>query len=140
MTPTEAMRTRVFSLAAAAIIVGMTVQGMAAADKAMVLPVDPAPLIAETSTGHALFKVEIADEAREAKARFTGTVAAYEGTNDGFTTTSKAASLAELWEYQVDDLCKRTAMAGGLLEDSADGYREMEQAVLETLPPLSSAE
>ena len=97
--------------------------------------VDPDSLV---STGGQL--VEIADEAREAKARFTGTVATYEGTNDGFTTTSKAASLAELWEYQVDDLCKRTAMAGGLLEDSADGYREMEQAVLETLPPLSSAE
>lgn len=97
--------------------------------------VDPDSLV---STGEQL--VEIADEAREAKARFIGAIAVHEGANSGLTTASKAASLAELWEYYVDDLCKRTAVAGGLLEDSSDGYREMEQAVLETLPPLSSGE
>src|SRR5690606_41885710 len=97
--------------------------------------VDPDSLV---STGEQL--VEIADEAREAKARFIGAIAVPEGANSGFTTASKAASLAELWEYYVDVLCKRTAVAGGLLEDSSDGYREMEQAVLETLPPLSSGE
>ncbi|EID56436.1 hypothetical protein AB8O38_09175 [Saccharomonospora xinjiangensis] len=90
------------------------------------------------ATGERL--VEIADAAREAKAAFTGKAAADEGANAGFTTTSTAASLAEAWEQQIDDLCKRTAMAGGLLQDSADGYRDMEQAVLDTLPPLSSAE
>ncbi len=84
--------------------------------------------------------VELADAAREAKAELTGRLAGHDGANEGFATTNKAKSLAEAWEYQIEDLCKRTAMAGGLLQDSADGYHAMEQAVLDTLPPLSSAE
>lgn len=40
-------------------------QGLAAEGKAMVLPVDPAPLVAETADGQATFKVEIADDAAE---------------------------------------------------------------------------
>ncbi|OQO94710.1 hypothetical protein [Saccharomonospora piscinae] len=97
--------------------------------------VEPDKLV---TTGDEL--VGIADAAREAKAEFAGRVAAHEGANDGFTTTSKAASLAQAWESQIDDLGKRTAMAGGLLVDGAHGYAEMESAVLDTLPPLSSTE
>ncbi|PRX49009.1 hypothetical protein B0I33_10341 [Prauserella shujinwangii] len=82
--------------------------------------------------------VDIADDVNEALAEFLGAVETHEGANRGFTTTDRAALLAALWEYQIDDLCKRTAMAGGLLRDSADGYERMEQAVAETLPPLSS--
>lgn len=83
--------------------------------------------------------VDLADEAREAKAEFTGGVEAHGSANAGFATTSKASSLAGQWEFQIDDLCKRTAMAGGLLQDSADGYRQMEQAVTKSLPPLHSS-
>ncbi|EHR61450.1 hypothetical protein [Saccharomonospora cyanea] len=90
------------------------------------------------ATGEAF--VELADAARGAKAEFTGRVTGHDGANEGFTTASEAKSLAGAWEYQIEDLCKRTAMAGGLLQDSADGYRAMEQAVLDTLPPLSSTE
>lgn len=52
----------VLSLSAA---VFAAAQGLAAEGKAMVLPVDPAPLIAETSEGQATFKVEVADDAAE---------------------------------------------------------------------------
>ena len=38
----------------------------------------------------------------------------------------------------MDDLNKRTAVAGGLLRDAADGYGRMEDAVLDTLPDLHS--
>lgn len=36
-----------------------------AQDQAMVLPVDPAPLVAETDSGERAFKIEIADDANE---------------------------------------------------------------------------
>jgi hypothetical protein len=97
--------------------------------------VDPDTLV---STGDQL--VDIADATREAKAELIGRVAAHEGANKGFAAAAKARALATAWEYQIDDLCKRTAMAGGLLEDGAHDYREMEQAVLDTLPALSSVE
>jgi hypothetical protein len=83
--------------------------------------------------------IDLADEAREAKAEFTGAVETHDGANEGFTTTGKAGLLASRWEFQIDDLCKRTAMAGGLLQDSAQGYEQMEDAVIATLPPLSAA-
>lgn len=97
--------------------------------------VDPDTLV---STGDRL--VEIADAAREAKAELIGRVSAHEGANQGFVAAQKVTSLATAWEFQIDDVCKRTAMAGGLLEDGAHRYREMEQTVLDTLPALSSAE
>lgn len=82
--------------------------------------------------------VDLADEARETKAEFTGSVELHEGANEGFTTTSKASSLAAQWEFQIDDMCKRTAMAGGLLQDSSASYQEVEDAVIESLGPLDS--
>lgn len=82
--------------------------------------------------------IDLADEAREAKAEFTGKVELHEGANKGFTTTSKASSLAMQWEFQIDDICKRTAMAGGLLQDSSTSYDEVEDAVIESLDTLDS--
>ncbi|PXY21045.1 hypothetical protein [Prauserella muralis] len=84
--------------------------------------------------------IELADEASQAQAEFSGGIQRHEGANEGFTTTGTAASLATLWEYHIDDLSKRTAVAGGLLAEAADGYERMEDAVVETLPPLSSAD
>ncbi|MFF5987829.1 hypothetical protein [Prauserella flavalba] len=83
--------------------------------------------------------VELADDAGEATAEFLGGVEPHAGANQGFATTGKARALASLWESQLDDLGKRTAMAGGLLRESADGYERMEDAVVESLPPLNSA-
>lgn len=82
--------------------------------------------------------IGLADEAREAMSEFSGGVAAHEGANEGFTTTSKAGSLATQWEFQIDDICKRTAMAGGLLQDSSTSYQEVEETVIDSLGPLDS--
>lgn len=79
----------------------------------------------------------IADEAAEAMGEFSGKAEALEGANEGFATTSKANALAKEWQRQIDDLCKRTSVAGELLQDSSDSYQKMEQSVLDILPPLS---
>lgn len=91
-----------------------------------------------TSTGDAF--VDLADEAREAYGEFSGQVQVHDGANEGFTTTSKAQSLANSWEYYVEDMSKRTAVAGGLLQEAGQGYRQMEDDVIETLPPLGSGD
>lgn len=82
--------------------------------------------------------IDLADAAREAMSEFSGGVEVHEGANEGFTTTSKASSLAGQWEFQIDDICKRTAMAGGLLHDSSTSYQEVEDAVIDSLGPLDS--
>ncbi|MBB3049624.1 hypothetical protein FHS23_000619 [Prauserella isguenensis] len=95
--------------------------------------VDPDTLV---STGDTF--VSLADGAGEAVAEFSGSAAVHAEDNDGFAAAGKAGSLATLWEYHVDDLNKRTAVAGELLRDAADGYGRMEDAVLDTLPELHS--
>ncbi|MGH3516579.1 MAG: hypothetical protein ACRDQ7_04045 [Haloechinothrix sp.] len=80
--------------------------------------------------------IELADEARRAKSEFIGSVELHDGQNAGFTTTSKANSLARMWEFHIDDLSKRMAMAGGLLQDSAGTYQELEDAVTASLARL----
>ncbi|MBB3662691.1 MULTISPECIES: hypothetical protein [Prauserella salsuginis group] len=95
--------------------------------------VDPETLV---STGDEL--VSLADGAGEAVAEFSGAVAVYADDNDGFNAAGKVKGLAELWEYHVDDLGKRTAVAGGLLRDGASDYEQMEDTVLDTLPDLHS--
>ena len=54
-----------FSVVTLAGVVVSVATAMAAEGKAMVLRVDPAPLVAETSSGETRFKVEIADDAAE---------------------------------------------------------------------------
>lgn len=52
--------------ASAALLIAITACSPTLADnQAMVLPVDPTPLIAETDTGEQAFKIEIADDANE---------------------------------------------------------------------------
>ncbi|MBA0125146.1 hypothetical protein H0B56_06290 [Haloechinothrix sp. YIM 98757] len=77
--------------------------------------------------------VELADAAAAAHAEFTGNVQRHEGTNAGFVTTSRLGTVASMWGYQIDDLSKRTAATGGLLQDSHDSYEELEAAVVESL-------
>ncbi|GAA1212666.1 hypothetical protein [Prauserella alba] len=95
--------------------------------------VDPETLV---STGDKL--VSLADGAGEAVAEFSGAAAVHADDNDGFSAAGKVRGLAELWEYHVDDLNKRTAVAGELLRDGASDYEQMEDTVLDTLPDLHS--
>lgn len=81
--------------------------------------------------------VDLADAAATAKAEFAGNVARHEGENVGFTTTSKQASLASLWEFHIDDLSKRTAVTGGLLQESSNSYSEMESTIIDTLDGIN---
>jgi len=80
--------------------------------------------------------VDIGDDAAEAAAEFIGKVEAHNGANNGFAGVSAADSLVKPWHRQVDDLAKRTSVAGELLQASSDNYEKMEQSVLDTLPPL----
>lgn len=95
--------------------------------------VDPAAL---RKTGGRF--VQLADEAAEAKARFAGNVSGHAGANPGFLTSGELEEAAGSWESHVTDLCQRIAIAGALLEESAGGYQELEESVVETLPALGS--
>lgn len=55
-------------LACAAVFVPVTLAIATADNQAMVLPVDPAPLIAQTNKGEQAFKIEIADDQPERSA------------------------------------------------------------------------
>lgn len=57
---------RAFSFAVFALLISCT--GIRAEGQAMVLPVDPAPLVAETDKGNIKFKVEVADDEAERSA------------------------------------------------------------------------
>ncbi|GAA1250953.1 hypothetical protein GCM10009676_42150 [Prauserella halophila] len=95
--------------------------------------VDPETLV---STGDTV--VSLADGAGQAVAEFSGSAAVYSEDNDGFAASGKADGIAQLWEFHVDDLNKRTAVAGELLRDGAGDYEQLEDAVLDTLPELHS--
>ena|SRR5699024_4419804 len=84
--------------------------------------------------------VDIADDTAEAANEFTGRAEGYEASNKGFETTSTAASLTGKWSGQLDDLAKRTSVAGELLQTGSDSYEKMEQQVREVLPSLNSDE
>lgn len=91
-----------------------------------------------TETGGAI--VDLADEARHAMSEFTGSVERHGGANEGFATTSTLSSLASMWQFQIDDLCKRTAVAGGLLQEADGSYEEFESEITETLDGLGAGE
>ncbi|MDV6011832.1 hypothetical protein [Haloechinothrix sp. LS1_15] len=82
--------------------------------------------------------VEIADAAAGAHAEFTGAVQRHDGANSGFATTGRLATLAGMWGYQLDDLSKRAATTGGLLQESYGSYEEMEVAVIDSLDRIGS--
>ena len=59
---------RFLRIAAAALLIVAAGHAAAAEGEAMMLPVDPAPLVAETDAGEEQFTIEVADDARERSA------------------------------------------------------------------------